>query len=161
MGCLAKRGRPGKTEKKGSNQSDTTRKKRGRPSLRIEAQDLPAPSSIPQNDIDSNLDDRSSTVRALKKGNGLSKDVTEHTSMSLFIPPDPKPQDLSQSTQEQYGPIIGNLKKQSVREERLDDPMSPLSPCTETSTHASPTRSTISLQAGSITVSRARHFMFW
>jgi hypothetical protein len=170
--CSAKRGRPGKAKNNGSNQSDMVpRKKRGRPSLRTEAQDLPVPSSIPQSDIDTNLGDpRSSTVRASKRDNGLSEDIVEHLSMSVFKPPDPMPQKISQSTQKQYRPIITNLgptpsatpeEKQSVGEQRIDDPMSPLSPCTETDTqNASPARSTISLQDGLVTVSRARHFMF-
>ena len=131
---------------------------------------MPAPSSIPQSDIDSNLDDRSSTVRALQRNNDLSEDIAEHLSMSVFIPPDPMPQEFPQSTHKQYRSIIANLgptpsatseEKQSVREQTIDDPMSPLSPCTETSTHASPARSTISLQASSIAVSHSRHLMFY
>ena len=145
------------------------RKRRGRPSLRKEAQDLPAPSSIPQSDIDINLGDPcSSTVRASKRDDGLNEDIVEHLS-SVFIPPDPMPRNFPQ-TQKQYRQIIANPgptpaatseEKQSVGEQRIDDPMSPLSPCTETDTeNASPARPTISLQNGSVTVSRARHFMF-
>ena len=158
----AKRGRPRKVGNNGSNQSDLVpRKKRGRPSLRTEAQDFSAPPSVPQSDIDINLDDpRSSSV----------KDTLEHLSMSVFKPPDPMLQKFPQSTQKQYRPIIINTgpthstiseEKQSVEEQRIDDPMSPLSPCTETdSQNASPARSTINLQDDLVTVSRSRHFMF-
>ena len=144
------------------------RKKRGRPSLRTEAQDLPAPSSITQSDINTNLG--SSTARASKRDSGLGEDIVEHLSTSVFKPMDPMPQKLPQSTQKQYRPIIVNTgptpsaiseEKQFVEEQRFDDPMSPLSPCTETDTqNASPARSTISLQGGSIAVSCSRHFMF-
>jgi hypothetical protein len=170
--CSAKRDRLSKAENNGSNRSDMVpRKKRGRPSLRTEAQVLPPPSSIPQSDIGTNLaDPRSSTVRASKRDNGLSEDVVEHLSMSIFIPPDPMPQKFSRSTQKQYRSIIANPgptpsaiseEKQSVGEQRIDEPMSPLSPCTETDTQdASPARSTMSLQDDSVSVSRARHFMF-
>lgn len=140
------------------------RKRRGRPSLRTEVPDLPAPSSISQSDA--NFDDpRSSNVRASKGDSGLSEDIVEHLSMSVFKPPDPMPQKLPQSTQKLYRPIIINPGptpsaisegKKSLEEQRIDDPMSPLSPCTETDTqNASPARSTISLQDSSITVSRA------
>ena len=88
----------------------------------------------------------------------------------MSVPPDPMPRKDRQSTQKHYRQIIANPglipsvtseEKQFVGEQRIDDPMSPLSPCTETdSQNASPSRSTISLQDGSITVSRARHFMF-
>jgi hypothetical protein len=158
--CSAKRGRPRKAENNGSNQSDMVpRKKRG-PSLRTETQDLPAPPSVPQNDIDTNLGD---------SGSSTVKDILDHLSMSVFKPPDPMPQKISQSTQKQYRPIIINpgptpsaiSEEKQVEEQRIDDPMSPLSPCTETdSLNASPARSTISLQDDSVTVSLARHFMF-
>ena len=168
---LAKRGRPRKAENNGSNQSDMVpRKKRVRRSLQTETQDLPAPSSIPQSDIDTNLGDHcSSTFRASKGDSGLSEDIVEHSSMSVFKPPDPMTQ-KSPQTQKQYRPIIINPgpslwaiseDKQPVVDQRIDDPMSPLSPCTETDTqNASPARSTVSLQDGSVTVSRARHFIF-
>ena len=146
------------------------RKKRGRPSLRTEAQNLLVPSSIPQSDIDTNFGDpRSSTVRASERDNSLSEDMVGNLSMSVFKPPYPIPQNFPQATQKQYRPIITNPgpipsaaseEKQFVGEQRIDDPMSPLSPCTETDTeNASPARSTISLQDDSVTVSRARHFM--
>lgn len=166
----AKRGRPRKA--KASNQLDMGLRRRGRPSLRTEAQDLPVPSSIPQSDIDSNLDHPCSwNIRASKRDNCLGQDTVEHSLISVSIPPDPLPPDFPQSTQKQYRPIIANRsptpsaapeEKQSAGEQRIDDPMSPLSPCTETSTqNASPARSTISLYAGSITVSGARHPMFY
>lgn len=160
--CSAKRGRPRKAENNGSNQSDfAPKKKRGRPSLQTVTQDFSAPPSVLQSDIDINLDDsRSSTV----------KDALEHLPMSVLKPPDPMLQKISQSTQKQYRPIIINPgptpsaiseENKSVEEQRIDDPMSPLSPCTETdSQNASPARSTINLQDDLVTVSRSRHFMF-
>ena len=149
------------------------RKKRGRPSLRTEAQDLPAPSSM-QSEIDTNFGEpRSSTVRASKRDGGLSEDIVEHSSMPVFKPPDPMPQKFPQSTQKQYRSIIANPgpspsatpeEKQAAGEQKIDETMSPLSslsPCTESDIqNASPARSTISLQDGSVTVSRACHFMF-
>lgn len=167
--CSAKRGRPNKAKKKGLNQPDIVlKKKRGRPSLRTEAQD--APSSMPRIDLDSNLG--SFTVGTSKRGKDLSE--MEHLSTSVFTSSDPVLQEFPQSTQthtqKQYRPIIADLgpiplatseEKQSVSGQRINDAMSPLSLCTETSTqNASPARSTISLQAGSNTVSRARHLIF-
>ena len=103
----------------------------------------------------------------------MSEDIVDHLSMPVFKPPDPMPQKFPQSTKKQYRSIIANPgptlsatleEKQAVGEQRIDDPMSPLSPyspCTETDTqNASLARSTISLQDGSVTVSCARHFMF-
>lgn len=130
-----------------------------------------APPLIPQSNIDTNLGEpRSSTVRASTRDSGLNEDIVEHLLMSVVKPPDPMPQNFSQSTQKQYRPIIINPgptlsaiseDKQFVEDQRIDEPMSPLSPCTETDTqNASPARSTISLQDDSVTVSRARHFMF-
>jgi hypothetical protein len=120
-----KRGGSGKIKSKGSNV--VLRKKRGRPSLRTEAQALHTPSSIP--------------TRV----------------------------EFSRQQSLQHGSIVANRRptplaaeKQFGEEQRIDDPMSPLSPCTETSAqNASPARSTISLQAGSTTVSRVRHPLFY
>lgn len=132
-------------------------------------QDLPASSSVPQSDIDNNLDDpHLCNVRASKRNNGLDKNIMEHLSTSVFIPPDPICQENFQPTQKQHKPIITNRsstsseEKQSLGEQRIDEPMSPLSPCTETSSqNASPARSPIDLQVDSITVSRTHHLMFY
>lgn len=135
-------------------------KEGGRRGLQTEAQELPG-------DLD---ESRSGNFAASKKDDCLSLD-TEHSSMSVFIPLESMPQEFPQSTKTQHRLITANRsaapwtaseEKQSADEQRIDDLMSPLSPCTETSAqNTSPARSTIGLQAGSITVSRARHMSFY
>lgn len=144
-----------------------SREKRGRSSLRTEAQNLLVPSSIPQSDIGSNLDGLCN-VRASTRRNDLDQDIVERSLMSISIT-DPTRQEFPQ--QKQHRPIIPNRgpvpsavleEKGPAEEQRIDDPMLPLSLYSETSTqNVSPARSTISFPAGSVTVSRTYHPMFY